>query len=176
MRCRSRNCWRRNTCKRSYLATLYIKITEGRFYAKNLDTNVVFDEPPVVVYKESASGSKTVLAVGKNATDMTLEEGFKRIAPFESHQRVLVGDFETAQAIFKYAVRLIAGRSLLGPRIIVHIDRDAAGDVAQVESRAFIELAEAAGARDVKLLTRATVAESGMGQSELEESLKKSFG
>lgn len=158
------------------MATLYIKITEGRFYAKNLDTNAVFDEPSVVVFQESASGSKTVMAVGKNAADMVLGEGFKRITPFESHPRVLVGDFETAQVIFKHAVRSIAGRSFLGPRIIVHIDKDAAGGVAQVESRAFMELAEAAGARDVKLLTRVTVAESGMGQTELEESLKKSFG
>jgi rod shape-determining protein MreB len=152
------------------LAKLYIRIYSDRIYAKNLESGAVFDEPALLAVSETG-GRKLILAIGSNVTAACVETGAARIAPFDSHPRVLVDDFDSASAIFKYAVMQVAGRSFIAPSAVVHVIKPLAGGLSAIEKRALQELAQSAGARNVKILDDPAVA--SYTPEQLEEYLKR---
>ena len=152
------------------MAKLYIRISEGRIYAKNLDSGAVFDEPALLAVSESG-GRKLIVAVGNNVAAACAETGATRIAPFDSHPRVLVDDFDSASAIFKYAVKQVTGRSFIAPVAVVHVTKPLAGGLSAIEKRSLQELAQSAGARNVKILDDR--AASDYTPAQLEEYLKR---
>ncbi|MDI1228013.1 MAG: rod shape-determining protein [bacterium] len=152
------------------MAKLYIRISPERIYAKNLDSGAVFDEPALLAVSE-AGGRKLIVAVGNTVAAACAETGAVRIAPFDTHSRVLVDDFDSAAAIFKYAVKQITGRSFIAPSAIVHVTKPLAGGLSAIEKRALQELAQSAGARNIKILDDPAVA--GYTPGQLEEYLKR---
>jgi len=158
------------------LALIYIKILDRRLYAKNLNTGAVFDEASVVAMRGNATGPRAVIAVGEAANLLTISDDVRKHSPFEDHPRVILDDFEAGSALFKSAIKKVAGRSFFAPRVIIHVDRTPPGGVSVIERKALMELAQSAGARDVKILLPDAVAQSALSQDALEESLKKAFG
>jgi rod shape-determining protein MreB len=152
------------------LAKIYIRISGDRFYAKNLDSGAVFDEPALLAVSETG-GRKLIVAVGNNVAAACAETGAARIAAFDSHPRVLVDDFDSASAIFKYAVKQVAGRSFIAPVAVVHVTKPLVGGLSAIERRALQELAQSAGARNVKILD--DPAASDYTPAQLEEYLKR---
>ncbi len=152
------------------MAKLYIRISSEHIYAKNLDSGAVFDEPALLAVSESG-GRKLIVAVGNTVAAACAETGAARMAPFDTHPRVLVDDFDSAAAIFKYAVKQVAGRSFIAPSAIVHVTKPLAGGLSAIEKRALHELAQSAGARNIKILDDPAVA--GYPPDQLEEYLKR---
>lgn len=152
------------------MAKLYIRISSDRIYAKNLDSGAVFDEPALLAVSESG-GRKLIVAVGNNVAAACAETGVARVAPFDTHPRVLVDDFDSASAIFKYAVKQVAGRSFIAPSAVVHVTKPLAGGLSAIEKRALQELAQSARARSIKILDDPAIADYTPAQ--LEEYLKR---
>jgi rod shape-determining protein MreB len=152
------------------LAKIYIRISSDRIYAKNLDSGAVFDEPALLAVSESG-GRKLIVAVGGNVARAVSETGASCIAPFDAHPRVLVDDFDSASAVFKYAVKQVAGRAFIAPTAVVHVTKNLAGGLAAIEKRALQELAQSAGLRGIKILDDPAVADYTPEQ--LEEYLKR---
>ncbi len=152
------------------MAKLYIRISEGRIYAKNLDSGAVFDEPALLAVSESG-GRKLIVAVGNNVSAAVAETGAVRIAPFDTHPRVLADDFDSASAIFKYAMKQVAGRSFIAPTAVVHVTKNLAGGLSAIEKRALQEVAQSAGLRGIKILDDPAAADYTPAQ--LEEYLKR---
>lgn len=152
------------------MAKIYIRISDERFYAKNLDSGAVFDEPALLAVSESG-GRRLIVGVGGNVARAVSEAGASRVAPFDTHPRVLVDDFDSASAVFKYAVKQVAGRSFIAPTAIVHVTKNLAGGLAAIEKRALQELAQSAGLRGIRILDDPAVADYTPAQ--LEEYLKR---
>lgn len=152
------------------MAKLYIRISEGRIYAKNLDSGAVFDEPALLAVSES-SGRRLIVAVGNTVQAAVAETGAVKIAPFDTHPRVLVDDFDSASAVFKYAVKQVTGRSFIAPTAVVHVTKNLAGGLSAIEKRALQELAQSAGLRGIKILDDPAVVDYTPAQ--LEEYLKR---
>lgn len=152
------------------MAKIYIRISGERFYAKNLDSGAVFDEPALLAVSES-NGRRLIVAVGNTVQSAVAETGAVKIAPFDTHPRVLVDDFDSASAVFKYAVKQVTGRSFIAPTAIVHVTKNLAGGLSALEKRALQELAQSAGLRGIKILDDPAVADYTPAQ--LEEYLKR---
>lgn len=152
------------------MAKIYIRISGDRFYAKNLDSGAVFDEPALLAVSES-NGRRMIVAVGNTVAAACAETGAARIAPFDTHPRVLVDDFDSASAMFKYAVKQVSGRSFIAPSAILHVTKPLAGGLSAIEKRALQELTQSAGLRNIKILDDPAVAGYTAGQ--LEEYLKR---
>lgn len=152
------------------MAKLYIRISAEHIYAKNLDSGAVFDEPALLAVSES-NGRRLIVAVGNTVQQAVAQKGALRIAPFDTHPRVLVDDFDSAAAIFKYAVKQVTGRSFIAPSAVIHVTKPLAGGLSAIEKRALQELAQSAGARNIKILDDPAVADYTPDQ--LEEYLKR---
>lgn len=63
------------------------------------------------------------------------------------HPRTLVENFEAAQELLKSALDGLYGRRFFSPLLVMHPLEKLAGDLTQIEERALLELAEAAGGR-----------------------------
>ena len=126
---------------------LLIRIGNNALFVKNLGTGKTFDAPAVIVVARERK-SKRVMAVGHEAASWTLaplEARIVRVAPFDSHPRVLVDDFEAAEILLKHAVRSVASNSFLMPRAFVQVTKKLDGGVSAIEHRALQEICQQAG-------------------------------
>ena len=115
---------------------------------------VVMREPSVVAVK----GDK-VLAVGDDAKRM-LGRTPGSVTAIRPLKNGVIADFYNTEEMLRYFIKKAATRrSLLGPRVLIAIP----SGITEVERRAVIESAEAAGARKVHLIEEPMAAAIGVG-------------
>lgn len=116
------------------------------------------DEPSVVAVKSGPVG-KQVMAVGNEAKRM-LGRTPANIAVIRPMKDGVIAEFEIAEAMLKYFIRLAHNRSsFMRPRIIVSVP----SSITPVEKRAVRESAAAAGAREVYFIEEPMAAAIGAG-------------
>lgn len=133
---------------------LLIRIGNNALFVKNLMTGKTFDAPAVIVAAREGK-SKRIMAVGHEAASWTLaplEGNIVRLAPFDSHPRVLVDDFEAAESLLQYAVSSVTSKGFFLPRAFMQVTKKLDGGVSAIEYRALQEICLKAGIRDVKFL------------------------
>ncbi|TAL31671.1 MAG: hypothetical protein EPN97_10730 [Alphaproteobacteria bacterium] len=133
---------------------LLIRIGNNALFVKNLHTGNTFDGPAVIVAAREGK-SRRVMAVGHQAASWTmapLESNIVRLAPFDSHPRVLVDDFEAAGNLLQYAVRSVTDKSFLLPRAFIQVTKNLDGGVSAIEYRALQEICLQAGIGKVTFL------------------------
>ena len=115
---------------------------------------VVIDEPSVVAIEKSTG---KVLAVGSEAKNM-LGRTPGNIVAVRPLKDGVIADFDITQEMLKYFIRkVIGGRSLIQPRIVVGIP----SGVTEVEKRAVIDATIQAGAREAFLIEEPMAAAIG---------------
>jgi len=120
---------------------------------------IVANEPSVVAVQRGASGTKKVLAVGKEAKEM-LGRTPGNIVAIRPMKDGVIADFEVTEAMLRYFITKAHNRrTLVRPRIIVCVP----SGITEVEKRAVRDSALAAGARRVYLVEEPMAAGIGAG-------------
>ena len=118
---------------------------------------VVLDEPTLLAVHTDPRGRRRVLAVGAEARPM-LERAPKDIQLVRPVRDGHVHDFEAAEAYLLHLVRRVHGRNgWMSPRMVVTVPPS----ITDIERRAVRESCEAAGAREVHLVSRPLAAALG---------------
>jgi rod shape-determining protein MreB len=119
---------------------------------------IVLDEPSVVAMV-TVHGDRKVLAVGAEAKDM-LGKTPGNIEAIRPLRDGVIADFEIAEEMIKRFIQKAQNRKFFAaPRVIVCVPSGAT----EVERRAIMESAEAAGARRVSLIEEPMAAAIGAG-------------
>jgi rod shape-determining protein MreB len=109
--------------------------------------------------QRGASGSKKVLAVGKEAKEM-LGRTPGNIVAIRPMKDGVIADFEVTEAMLRYFITKAHNRrTLVRPRIIIGVP----SGITEVEKRAVRDSALAAGAREVYLIEEPMAAAIGAG-------------
>jgi len=114
-------------------------------------------EEPSVVAVQRGNGGTQVLAVGTEAKRMVgrTPENIQAVRPIREG---VIADFELAEVLLRSCVeRALAGRPLVRPRMIVSVPVG----TTEVERRAIMESARAAGGREVRLVGKSIAAALG---------------
>jgi len=121
---------------------------------------IVVDEPSVVAVRVAPNGAYTeVLAIGEEARVM-LGRTPGNIAAVRPLKDGVIADFEVAEQMIRYFILRATGRQgLFKPRMLVCIP----SGVTEVEKRAVLESARAAGAKEVFLVPEPLAAALGAG-------------
>jgi actin-like ATPase involved in cell morphogenesis len=135
---------------RAFGTTIYVRFDAKRIHATNPQTLAEFNDSPVVALRGPPNGAVVVAAVGHEAEALSGPD-IRRVNPF-AHARVVIHEFEIAQALFRYVLqRVLPPRSLLRPHALIQPLRALQGGISDVEERALIEAIVAAGARSGSL-------------------------
>jgi rod shape-determining protein MreB len=119
---------------------------------------IVLNEPSVVAYV-TEGGRKVVHAVGAEAKSM-LGKTHKMMDVIRPLRDGVIADFDVAEEMIKQFIKKVMPRpTLISPRIVICVPTGAT----PVERRAILESAQAAGARDVKLIEEPVAAAVGAG-------------
>lgn len=119
---------------------------------------IVLNEPSVVAYVHEG-GRKVVHAVGAEAKSM-LGKTHKMMDVIRPLRDGVIADFDVAEEMIKQFIKKVMPRpTLISPRIVICVPTGAT----PVERRAILESAQAAGARDVKLIEEPVAAAVGAG-------------
>lgn len=126
----------------------YVQIWEKRIKVTNMYSGNIFDQQPLVAFKKTTKGKKLV-AIGNDAALATGSD-MKTANPF-SHPRVLFADFYLGEVLLTAIFKNLYRTKLLqpSPTAIIHPMEKTEGGLTMIEDRAFRELAEIAGAREV---------------------------
>jgi rod shape-determining protein MreB len=120
---------------------------------------IVANEPSVVAVQRGPTGSKRVLAVGKEAKEM-LGRTPGNIVAIRPMKDGVIADFEVTEAMLRYFITKAHNRrTLVRPRIIIGVP----SGITEVEKRAVRDSALAAGAREVYLIEEPMAAAIGAG-------------
>ena len=117
---------------------------------------IVVEEPSVVAVQRGPSGTQ-VVAVGAEAKRMVgrTPEHIQAVRPIREG---VIADFELAEILLRTCVeRALGSRPLVKPRMIVCVPVG----TTEVERRAILESARAAGGREVRLVGKSTAAALG---------------
>jgi rod shape-determining protein MreB len=125
---------------------LYVRFDASSIVALNTRTLVEFRDKPLIAIRSAGMKSAVVVAVGAQS-EMVREPNITVSNPF-NHPRLVVYNFEHAEALFRYAIARIAGaRVFLRPVIVVHPLRALEPALTDIEHRALTECALSAGGR-----------------------------
>ena len=120
---------------------------------------IVANEPSVVAVQRGKSGSKRVLAVGREAKEM-LGRTPGNIVAIRPMKDGVIADFEVTEAMLRYFIQKAHHRrTLVAPRVIVCVP----SGITEVEKRAVRDSALAASAREVYLIEEPMAAAIGGG-------------
>ena len=119
------------------------------------DEGIVLEEPSVVAIN---TATKEVLSVGDEAYKMIgrTPDKIRAVRPLEDG---VISDYELTEKMIKYFIRKVCGRNVIKPRICLCVP----SGITDVESRAVVEAAAAAGARKVFLIEEPVAAALGAG-------------
>jgi rod shape-determining protein MreB len=120
---------------------------------------IVSCEPSVVAVQQHARGTKTVVAVGKEAKEMLgrTPGSIQAVRPLRDG---VIADFEITEAMLRHFIQKAhPRRTLVKPRIVICVPFG----ITEVEKRAVKESAEGAGAREVYLIEEPMAAAIGAG-------------
>ena len=120
---------------------------------------VVINEPSVVAIHTGNRSKSRILAVGVEAKNM-LGKAPGHINVIRPMRDGVIADFDFTGAMLRQFIRKVHNRRLLArPRIIIAVP----SGITQVEKRAVVEAARAAGAREVFLIHESMAAAIGAG-------------
>ena len=120
---------------------------------------IVLSEPSVVAVQKDASGSRRVVAVGREAKEM-LGRTPGNITAIRPMKDGVIADFEVTEQMLRHFIRKVHNRkTLVHPRIMICVPYG----VTEVEKRAVRESAESAGAREIYLIEEPMAAAIGAG-------------
>jgi rod shape-determining protein MreB len=123
------------------------------------DKGIVINEPSVVAIRNGNNSKSSVLAVGVEAKNM-LGKAPGHIKVIRPMRDGVIADFEVTGAMLRQFIRKVHNRRILArPRIIIAVP----SGITQVEKRAVVEAAQAAGAREVFLIHESMAAAIGAG-------------
>ncbi|MCK6502352.1 rod shape-determining protein [Myxococcota bacterium] len=117
---------------------------------------IVVEEPSVVAVQRGPAGTQ-VVAVGAEAKRMVgrTPENIQAVRPIREG---VIADFELAETLLRTCVdRALGSRPLVKPRMVVCVPVG----TTEVERRAILESARAAGGREVRLVGKSTAAALG---------------
>lgn len=133
---------------------LYIQVWENRLHISCKTKPDIFDDVPLIALRQLPKG-RVVEAVGSAVYKLQHKEDIEIVNPF-SHPRQLLSDFHKAEKLLQCIINNEFSNNFFGrpsPRVIVHPMEKLEGGLTVVEVRAFKELCEGAGARDVIVYT-----------------------
>lgn len=116
---------------------------------------VILNEPSVVALD---TFTDKIVAVGQEAKDM-LGRTPGNIVAVRPMRDGVIADYRSTERMLKYFIRKAGGRSILGPDVIVCIPSQAT----QVQKRAVVQAAAAAGAHNTFLIEEPLAAAIGSG-------------
>ena len=126
-------------------------------YVKN--KGIVASEPSVVVLRLDRNGVNRVIAVGKQAKEMS-EKTPPNINVIWPLKGGVIADFDGCEAMLKYFIQKAHNnRSLVRPRVVVGVPYN----ITEVEKKAVRESTAQAGAREVYLIEEPMAAAIGAG-------------
>jgi rod shape-determining protein MreB len=121
---------------------------------------IFIDEPSVVSYRQGSKGKREVIAIGRRAKSMMgkTPAGIETIRPL---QHGVIADFEATEAMIWHFIRTANGgrRFLAHPKVVACVP--ACGT--EVERRAVVDAALAAGAREAYVVEEPVAAAIGAG-------------
>ncbi|MEH6652458.1 MAG: rod shape-determining protein MreB [Motiliproteus sp.] len=131
----------------NFRRVLYVQIWEHRLKVTDINTDLVFDEKPLMAIETSAEGKKNIVGIC-SAAEFKSDSNIELVNPFH-HPRVLLSDFLVAEKILQHAFRQLLGNKLfsLAPIVVVQPMEKTEGGLSIIEDRAFKELMISAGAR-----------------------------
>ena len=120
---------------------------------------ILFSEPSVVAIRMDSKGGKSVLAVGREAKEMSgrTPGNIFAIRPMRDG---VIADFEITGEMLRYFIAKAHNRkTLLRPRVVISVS----SGITPVEKRAVRESAQSAGAREIYLIEEPMAAAIGAG-------------
>ena len=120
---------------------------------------ILFSEPSVVAIRMDSKGGKSVLAVGREAKEMSgrTPGNIFAIRPMKDG---VIADFEITGEMLRYFIAKAHNRkTLLRPRVVISVS----SGITPVEKRAVRESAQSAGAREIYLIEEPMAAAIGAG-------------
>lgn len=120
---------------------------------------ILFSEPSVVAIRMDSKGGKSVLAVGREAKEMSgrTPGNIFAIRPMKDG---VIADFEITGEMLRYFIAKAHNRkTLLRPRVVISVP----SGITPVEKRAVRESAQSAGAREIYLIEEPMAAAIGAG-------------
>ena len=148
-----------NSAMRLFFSDLAIDLGTANTLVYVKGKGIVINEPSVVAIRTGNNSKSPILAVGREAKNM--------LGKAPNHIRVIrpmcdgvISDFEVTGAMLRHFIRKVHNRRFLAkPRIVIAVP----SGITQVEKRAVVEAAQAAGAREVFLIQEAMAAAIGAG-------------
>ena len=127
-------------------STLYVQIWSSHIKVTDVRSGQVFDEAPLVAIKTTGT-NKRVVAIGNQAQQCAVHDTVVT-NPF-LHPRVLFADFVVGEELLKHIIHALSAKRLIvpAPLVVIHAMEKTEGGLTYIERRAFMELAEGAGAR-----------------------------
>lgn len=119
---------------------------------------IIANEPSVVAIKSGERGPRKVAAVGDEAKRMVGKTP-ANISVIRPLRDGVIADFEVAEVMLSYFIKKAHMGGILKPRVVIGVPYG----ITQVEKRAVIESAEAAGVRRVFLVEEPMAAAIGAG-------------
>lgn len=142
-----------------YAIDLYVDLGTANTLISTPDEGVVIREPSVIASRFDSIGRRTIVAVGLEAKELMgrTPPGIKVTYPLKSG---VIGDLAATEVMLRYFIKKTPRRlNLIRPRVLISIPFG----VSQIEKKAIVDVARAAGARDVILIAEPIAAALGSG-------------
>ena len=142
-----------------YAVDIYVDLGTTNTLVSTPDSGVVIREPSVIASRFDSIGRRTIVAVGLEAKEL-----MGRTPPgiFVSYplKAGVIGDLDATEVMLRHFLKKTPRRmNLIRPRVLISIPFG----VSQIEKRAVVDVARAAGARDVILIAEPIAAALGSG-------------
>ena len=118
---------------------IYVRFGRHRLRVRNVQTEIEFDDEPLVGL--SASSGQTFGRAARSRASTVVN-------PF-SHDRVVLEDFDLAEKLLRHTFAAVSGTHPFraSPIAVMHPTDSLQGGLSKIERRALLELAQSAGAR-----------------------------
>jgi len=135
-------------------STFYVRFDASTCSVVHTRTHAELRQKPLVATRPGKGGLAVVVALGDDVQGLD-DTTVTVVNPF-GHERLVVHAFEHAQVLLRWAVARAAGTAVITrPVLVLHPLRALASGLTDVERRALLECAHAAGARHAVVHTGA---------------------
>lgn len=125
--------------------TLYLQLSPERVTVRNVRSGQSLTSSPEIAIERGRRPK--VLAVGPKARKLE-SRTVQVLNPFV-HPRTMLADYGAGELLLRNLLAQLPGRSMLRPRVVLHLQQDPTGGFTQLEVRGFREMALGAGAAEV---------------------------
>jgi rod shape-determining protein MreB and related proteins len=130
-----------------------IRIKRNQISVTDVATGRKWEDEPLIALSKKGN-NKIISAIGAAAR----ETGDDLINPFD-HPRVLVADFVLGEKLLQHGFQMVSCGFFVvpgikwtpSPTVVIHVLEELEGGISQIESRALMEMAHGASAREVHI-------------------------